>query len=111
MIISIILLLLIFIMPRLSKQRAHLKKNNQTSSYEFKISETESADESSSDEGSVLWCTEELENDAEETLQLLMHGAKNIIPSKRPLCYLGNSSQTQRRRKAEEKKIAAEHKK
>lgn len=94
-------------MPRLSKQRFYLKKHNQDLHEVITLSETESTD---SDEDSVLWCTEELDNNAEKTLQLLMHGAKNVISSKRPLCYLGNSSRTQRRRKAEERKSSAEHK-
>jgi len=98
-------------MPRLSKQRSYLKKHNHNS-HEVMISETESTDQSSDeDEDSILWCTEELDNNAEKTLQLLMHGAKSITSPKRPLCYLGNSSRTQRRRKAEERKSAAEHKK
>jgi len=98
-------------MPRLSKQRSYLKKHNHNP-HEVMISETESTDQSSDeDEDSILWCTEELDNNAEKTLQLLMHGAKSITSPKRPLCYLGNSSRTQRRRKAEERKSAAEHKK
>ena len=75
------------------KATGPLKKNNLTS-HEFKIPEIEESANESSDEGSVLWCTEELENNVEETLQLLIYSAKSIIPSKRPLCYLGNSSRT-----------------
>ncbi|CAI2174892.1 4203_t:CDS:1 [Funneliformis geosporum] len=86
-----------------------LKKKNLTL-HEFKISEAESANESS-DKDSVLWYTEELENIAKETLQLLMYSVKSIIPSKRSLCYLGNSFRIQRKRKAKEKNVAVEHKK
>lgn len=104
-------------MPRLTRQRAHLKKHNPNShehktQWKNKEQDTniQSTDESS-EEGSVFWCTDELEDNEEQTLKLLMHGAKRIIPSKRPLCYLGNSARTKRRRKAQEKKIVAEHKK
>ncbi|CAI2183308.1 4755_t:CDS:2, partial [Funneliformis geosporum] len=41
----------------------------------------ESADESS-DEGSVLWCTEELENNVKETLQLLMNAKEKKVVAK-----------------------------
>ena len=83
----------------------HLKHLNVTAKAEHK----DAAQESLSSDNEVAWSDDELDEQSELTITRLFHNARNMSASKRPLRYIGNSTRTQKRRKADAKKQAAKN--
>jgi hypothetical protein len=68
-----------------------------------------SEEESSSSGDEVWWTDEDLDKHSDVTIKKLFHGAKNILHTKRPFRYTGNSKRTQKRRRADARRQAAKN--
>ncbi|RHZ70355.1 hypothetical protein Glove_272g32 [Diversispora epigaea] len=102
-------------MGRRSKQKNHLLniskckyKSNLNDSSNNNSSNNDSSSDDSSSECEIIWANQELDDNPENTIKKLFHGAKNL-PSKRPIKYNGNSIRTKKRKKAKAKKMAAKN--
>ena len=101
-------------MPKFTKQKAHLnrlaldKKNIGSSGNENQL-ET-NLEQFSCEESEESWFEEGIDRELDENsikyIDILNESMKNSISSSRPLCYIGNSSRTYRRKQSEAKKNA-----
>jgi hypothetical protein len=104
-------------MGRQSSRKQHLKQLNAAkstteghakSTATGRLMPTED-EENSSSSHEILWSDEELDEHSEVTVKKLFHGASNILPSKRPFRYTGNSKRTQKRCRASARQQAAKN--
>jgi hypothetical protein len=94
-------------MGRHSRRNQQLKQFNAAKSAAASHQTPKKDDEGTSSGHEILWTDEELDKHPEVTIKKLFHGAQNVVPSKRPFRYTGNSKRTQRRRKADTRQQAA----
>jgi hypothetical protein len=96
-------------MGRQSHRKQHLKQLNAAKSRAASHLPPTADKESLSSDDEILWSDEELDRHPEVTIKKLFNSAQNIVPSKRPFSYTGNSKRTQRRRRADARQDATKN--